>query len=601
MGDGDATGRSESLPKMALAVWLAIAALLIYLSWPNISARSGWDPDDQLRLVQLRDFLAGQSWFDTTQYRLNAPEGGPMHWSRLIELPLALIVLLATPLLGQAGAEMLAGTLVPLACFGLVAYMLGRIAVRLGGPMAGTIAVIMTMVSPAVSMQLRPMRIDHHGWQLLLSVAMAWIALRSPSLANGLAAAAVITLHAEISLEALPYLAIFGGLFACEWLRDAQTGRRLLGFASGLIGFPAVWLLAMRGPTSTLTVYCDAFSLPYGAAVAAGGLVLAASLLGPTRLLRSPLRRLLALTIAALAGGLVFVLTGQECLGGPFGALDPLVRQHWYEWVSEGRPIWSHANTYGVVYIVPTLIGLGALTFAWRRSRNGPFAENWTRLAVIAVGSAVASAFVTRMGATTHAFLLPGFAVMALALWRWSRTRSSSLGRVGSALLVLTALPAVDAAIAIQVARTLVGQSAPTKAEASDCPSAVSAAALADEPRAHLFAPIDIGPALLVRTPHSVVATGHHRNEKAMRRVISAFLAKPAVAEQVVRTEGADFLVLCRGFYEVQRFAAAAPDGLAARLAQRKPVPWLRHDPRLSSESLSVYRILPPTGRSATN
>lgn len=586
----------------AVILWLVLIAFYMIAQRDLVAAMRFPDADDEMRLAQVRDLIAGQHWFDIMQYRVDPQEGsGLMHWSRFVDAPLAGFILLLQSLLGEASGERWAVALFPPLLILPLFLIFGRILTALGDRHLVATGLLIAFSGATFLQYFTPMRIDHHGWQLLLSVAMAWIALRSPSLANGLAAAAVITLHAEISLEALPYLAIFGGLFACEWLRDPQTGRRLLGFASGLIGFPAVWLLAMRGPTSTLTVYCDAFSLPYGAAVAAGGLVLAASLLGPTRLLRSPLRRLLALTIAALAGGLVFVLTGQECLGGPFGALDPLVRQHWYEWVSEGRPIWSHANTYGVVYIVPTLIGLGALTFAWRRSRNGPFAENWTRLAVIAVGSAVASAFVTRMGATTHAFLLPGFAVMALALWRWSRTRSSSLGRVGSALLVLTALPAVDAAIAIQVARTLVGQSAPTKAEASDCPSAVSAAALADEPRAHLFAPIDIGPALLVRTPHSVVATGHHRNEKAMRRVISAFLAKPAVAEQVVRTEGADFLVFCRGFYEVQRFAAAAPDGLAARLAQRKPVPWLRHDPRLSSESLSVYRILPPTGRSATN
>src|SRR3546814_2891841 len=45
-----------------------------------------------------------------------------------------------------------------------------------------------------------PMRIDHHNWQLLLSLAIFWLALRPPSLANGLAAAAIITLHMEISL-----------------------------------------------------------------------------------------------------------------------------------------------------------------------------------------------------------------------------------------------------------------------------------------------------------------------------------------------------------------------------------------------------------------
>ena len=96
-----------------IAMWLLASVLLVWLSRDTVSTRAGWDPDDQLRLVQLRDFLGGQSWFDTTQYRMNAPDGAPMHWSRLIELPLALVVMAATPVLGSERAEMAAGIIVP--------------------------------------------------------------------------------------------------------------------------------------------------------------------------------------------------------------------------------------------------------------------------------------------------------------------------------------------------------------------------------------------------------------------------------------------------------------------------------------------------------
>jgi hypothetical protein len=56
----------------AILIGIAVSLFLIWSGWAQISTRSGWDPDDQLRLVQLRDFLNGQSWFDTTQYRMNA-------------------------------------------------------------------------------------------------------------------------------------------------------------------------------------------------------------------------------------------------------------------------------------------------------------------------------------------------------------------------------------------------------------------------------------------------------------------------------------------------------------------------------------------------
>jgi hypothetical protein len=165
----------ERLPiRIWLLLWLAISVVLIFTGWDNIITRSGWDPDDQLRMVQLRDFLNGQSWFDITQYRMNAPAGAPMHWSRFVELPLALVILLASPLFGQPIAEMLAGTLIPLLGLGLTALLLGQIATQLAGRNAGIVAVVLTFLSPDIIPQFRPMRIDHHGWQIL----MACLALR---------------------------------------------------------------------------------------------------------------------------------------------------------------------------------------------------------------------------------------------------------------------------------------------------------------------------------------------------------------------------------------------------------------------------------------
>jgi hypothetical protein len=123
-------GRNGVPVQLLGALWLLISAGLIWSGWTEITTLSGWDPDDALRLVQLRDFLAGQSWFDSTQYRMNPPDGGPMHWSRLIELPLAALILLLRPLFGQPVAEMVAGSAVPLLLLGWIAWMLSRIARR---------------------------------------------------------------------------------------------------------------------------------------------------------------------------------------------------------------------------------------------------------------------------------------------------------------------------------------------------------------------------------------------------------------------------------------------------------------------------------------
>src|SRR6185312_14295083 len=72
---------------------LAFAAVLVVVAVNTAtgftSLGSTEDNDSLLRLVEVRDMLSGQNWFDLHQYRMG-PEGGfVMHWSRLVDAPLA--------------------------------------------------------------------------------------------------------------------------------------------------------------------------------------------------------------------------------------------------------------------------------------------------------------------------------------------------------------------------------------------------------------------------------------------------------------------------------------------------------------------------------
>lgn len=585
---------------LAVRFWLVLVAFNLFVHYDAILLLQYPDPDDAMRLAQVRDLIAGQSWFDIKQYRVNPIEGGGlMHWSRFVDASVAGLILILQPLLGETAGERWAFALYPQLLILPLFLLFGRILAALGDRRLVVAGLLVAFTGVTFLQFFAPMRIDHHNWQLLLSVAMFAIALRPATLANGLIAAVLMTLHVEISLEGLPYLAIFGGLFAFDWLRDPRTSPRLAGFAAGLTVFPFVWLLAMRGVQSTSTVFCDSFSLPYAAAVAVAATLLWIWIQAPAAMSMTTPRRLLALAAAGATGAAVFALSGPQCLGGPFGALDPLVRSYWYDTVFEGRPIWAQEATYGIIYLAPTLVGLAALAFAWRQSRGEPYAENWNRAAAIILCSALTSFLVTRMGATTHALLVPAFAAMAVGLWHWSRNRRSLVGRVASVLLVFAALPGIDAALGVRLARVSAGEPVVETGVMRACPTAATLAPLSKEPPTQLFAPIDIGPALLVRTPHSVVATGHHRNDRAMRRIISAFIAEPAAAEALVRAERAKYLVACIDLPEMQRFAAEAPNGLAAKLVQGEPVSWLARDARLSSGLVSVYRIVPPAGDGA--
>ena len=75
----------------ALALAAGGAAALVLMApqaWSVWGRDTFLDPDDALRTVEIRDFLAGQSWFDTVAHRLSPAHPFPMHWSRLVDAPL---------------------------------------------------------------------------------------------------------------------------------------------------------------------------------------------------------------------------------------------------------------------------------------------------------------------------------------------------------------------------------------------------------------------------------------------------------------------------------------------------------------------------------
>ncbi len=162
---------AEFLTRVGIA-WAVVSALLVFINWNAISSGRFPDPDDIMRLVQVRDLIGGQGWFDISQTRVDAPGGGvPMHWSRLVDLPLAITILALTPLVGSSTAETIALVAIPLITLGIAMLLAARIAWRLMGDEEATFTSLIVALSVPVLFQLGPMRIDHHGWQIVCALA----------------------------------------------------------------------------------------------------------------------------------------------------------------------------------------------------------------------------------------------------------------------------------------------------------------------------------------------------------------------------------------------------------------------------------------------
>lgn len=577
----------QLLPRVALA-WLAIAVLLLLTNLTGIAERRFPDPDDTLRLIQVRDLIAGQGWFDLHQHRIDALHGGvPMHWSRLVDVPLALVVLLLRPLLGQPPAEMIALIGVPLLTLGCALLLAGRIAWRIfDEEIAGLACLAMALSVPVVS-QLRPLRIDHHGWQIVLAlVAVNGLMARSPRL-GGWVVGLAISAWLAISIEGLPLAAAIAGIAALRWLRGQQERQWLVCLMHGLAAGSTALFLLTRG-LGDLAGHCDAISPVHLAMFGWGALVV--TLVQPIR----PIAWSLGAFVLAAGGALaILAMAAPQCAGGAFVELDPVVRRFWYDGVAEGLPVWRQPLAEALQIVVPPIfaiiasVKLAAMSRDWLRTW-------WIDYTIILCAALAIAVLVSRAGAVAGALSAVPLG-WQISCWLRAARRQDHAGRktlalTGVALALLPAMPL-----------TLYGLVAPASAGAapgvgtsrvSDCRLDQAAQVLAGLPKSELLVPLDIGPALLLDTPHGVVATGHHRAGPAMREVIDAFIGSLDEAHRIVSHRGIAYVALCPDLNEPATYYRAAPQGLAARLRDNRAPNWLEPVAMPAGVGFKIWRVI---------
>ena len=100
---GDVLARHWKL--ITVLLWIGLCAWFVYTNLDGIRFFRLGDTDDNMRMMQVRGLLHGQGWYDLRQHHLNPPVGANIHWSRLVDLPIAGLVLALRPFLGGPGAE----------------------------------------------------------------------------------------------------------------------------------------------------------------------------------------------------------------------------------------------------------------------------------------------------------------------------------------------------------------------------------------------------------------------------------------------------------------------------------------------------------------
>ncbi len=191
-------------------VWLAASFVLIIYRWKAIHWFALGDTDDNMRIMQVRALLQGQDWYDLRQHRLNPPFGANIHWSHLVDFPIAGLILLTKPFFGGIIAEKIAVTLAPLIPLGVALTGLGVATRRLVAPGAYLVAAGILLSFVTAMTMFMPLRIDHHGWQLaMLTLILAGLA-DERALRGGMVIGIATAISLAIGLETMPWLVIAG-------------------------------------------------------------------------------------------------------------------------------------------------------------------------------------------------------------------------------------------------------------------------------------------------------------------------------------------------------------------------------------------------------
>jgi len=579
-----------------LAVWAALQVMTIATGLSPIREGLLLDTDSYMKLVRIEQLLTSGDWYDARIARSNSPIGETWPWTRLFD---SLVILLAAPLLPfmdlrsalfWSGAAV--SPLLMLMTAGAMIWAARPLLSESAQTERGLVAAL-TLTQPAIFGYAVAGRADHHVLFMLIFVSLFGAmmhalrageagdrkaALRYAALAGGLAGLGVWA-----SIELLVGAAACAAALGLAWLlRGGPWLRANLAYAAAFFGAIAVALVIERPLANIPAAESDRISILHLAL--SGGLVgvwLVIGRLGRNRLERPRARIALAAAVA-LAIFTVLALAFPQLLAGPLAEVDPRIVKIWMERVNEMRPLWP--STFADTPHLLRYLGLGviALPFLIWSLIAEPHHPAWLCRVGLALGmvAAVPVALAFKRFAP-FAELLFSLALCEL-LWRLF-TRTERLRSV--VIRVLTRAVAIAVLFVAPLTAAAFLESRPTAAgneSTGDCSSKAIAPLLAD-PRGEfgqrpltILTSIDLGPELLYRTPHRVIATPNHRNANGIYDTYKALSGSADTARQIAYDRRVDLVLLCRAQGESDIYAGiAGAEGLYEQLQRGQPPDWL--------------------------
>ena len=573
---------------LTLIAWVAVTIWYVWSDWNLVRWLSLGDTDDNMRLMQVRAWLAGQPWYDLRNYRLNPPVGFDIHWSRIVDLPIAGLILFFRLFTSNFWAERLACGIAPLIPLSIAMLGVAATVRRLIHPLAWPLAIVFLLGTAATMLMFLPERIDHHGWQLaMLSLTVA--GLCDPHEARGgLMVGLASAVSLSIGLEMLPYCAMAGAILALRWVWDRAEATRLAAYALSLGGGSAIGFAAFAS-NANYAMRCDALTPVWlSVCVAAGALLFLLARLNPQG-------RGVRIVLALLAGAAIvagFVHFFPQCLGRPEG-VSPELQKNWLDNVREAKPIYKHPFRLGFPIAALPIVGvLGVIVGTWR-ARRSPALIGWAAVALFVTFACLMLLWQVRAGPAAQLLAVPGATLLGWIVLPWLLNHRSMPVRVGGTVAAFLLVSGLFAGLIIKYLPVDRPNAYTRRVNGAtgNCVRYTVLKALDRYPAQTIFTFVDLGPRLITVTHHDAIAGPYHRNGDAILDVQHAFGGSEAQAHAIVRRHGATLLMVCPNHSESTNYRARNPGGFYDQLAHGEVPAWLTPLPLPRNSPLRLFKV----------
>ena len=559
---------------IVLLTWLGFCAFWIYSNQWNIRWFGLPDTDDNMRIMQVRALLHGQGWFDLRQHRMSPPFGENIHWSRLVDLPIAGLILALRLFLDGPVAERWAVAIAPMLPYLLLLFSLALTARRLIDPRAYPLVFLAMFFAASTNGMFVPDRIDHHGWQLAL-LALSLSAVADPKRVRGGVTLGVSSaLSMAIGLEMIIYLAILGVVSVLTWVDDAAERERLRAYAVSLGGATALGFLLFASYDNRNAV-CDALSPVWlSDALLGSALMYLLAWLSPVGWKRR-------LGMAFVAGAIIagfHAFAWPHCLQRLEG-VSPEVERLWLSHVKEARPFYRHGWRIATLIICLPITGaIGWGVLAWMRRGDREVLRRVIGAALPGLAATLLLFWQTRTGPAAQMMAVVGAAALIWFLVPQFWYSKIPAMRVAGAALVFV----IGAGAAAPFVLDFIPESPPTARDTAIgkanrlCGSLWGMRAVAVQPKGMVMTFVDLGPRLITVTDHNAVTGPYHRNGQQIADVMNFWRGDADQAHRLAAKYRANYVLSCPKSSTTTIFEAEAPKGFYVQLDHGQVPNWLQ-------------------------